>query len=71
LSRPIMARSRRESHQRNGITDPKSLQPSFATKSAQSGHHVRAKPCPLLGLKRTSGERALVSGYYSQPADID
>jgi hypothetical protein len=42
LSRPIMVRTRRESHQRNGITDRKSLQPSFATKSAHSGHRQTA-----------------------------
>jgi hypothetical protein len=33
-----MVRTRRESHQWNGITDSKSLQPPFATKSAKSGH---------------------------------
>jgi hypothetical protein len=31
-----MVRTRRESHQWNGITDPKNLQPPFATKSAKS-----------------------------------
>jgi hypothetical protein len=53
LSRPIIVRTRGESHQWNGITDPKTLQPPFATKSAQSGHHERAQLCPLLGVKRT------------------
>jgi hypothetical protein len=33
-----MARSRRESHHNDGITDQKSLQRTSATKSAQSGH---------------------------------
>src|SRR5262249_41027342 len=28
---------------------------------AQSGHHNRAEPCPLLGVKRTSGEHASMS----------
>ena len=32
-----MVRTRRESHHCNGITDPKRLQPSFATKSAKGG----------------------------------
>jgi hypothetical protein len=37
LSRPIMARSRRESHHSDGITDQKNLQQTSATKSAISG----------------------------------
>jgi hypothetical protein len=32
-----MTRSRRESHQNYGITEPDDLQPRFATKSATSG----------------------------------
>jgi hypothetical protein len=54
LSRPIIVRTRGESHQWDGITDPKRLQLPFATKSAQSGHAGRARRCPLLGVKRTS-----------------
>jgi hypothetical protein len=38
LSRPIIVRTRGESHQWDGIIDPKRLQLPFATKSAQSGH---------------------------------
>jgi hypothetical protein len=38
LSRPIMARSRRESHHSDGITDQKNLQQTSATKSANSRH---------------------------------
>jgi hypothetical protein len=38
LRRPIMARSRRESHHNDGITDQKSLQRTSATKSAKSRH---------------------------------
>jgi hypothetical protein len=38
LSRPIIVRTRGESHQWDGITDPKRLQLPFATKSANSGH---------------------------------
>src|SRR5215472_2599244 len=30
---------------------------------AQSGHHSRADPCPLLGVKRTSGEGASMSAF--------
>ena len=30
---------------------------------AQSGHHDRAEPCPLLGVKRTSRGHASMSGY--------
>jgi hypothetical protein len=41
LSRPIMVRSRRESHHGDGITDHKSLQRTSATKSAISRHLVR------------------------------
>jgi hypothetical protein len=37
LSRPIIVRTRGESHQWDGITDPKRLQLPFATKSATSG----------------------------------
>jgi hypothetical protein len=36
LSRPIMARSRRESHHSDGITNQKSPQLTSATKSANS-----------------------------------
>jgi hypothetical protein len=53
LSRPIMLCSRRESHHSDGITDQKSLQPTSATKSAQSGHPKRAHECPLSGVKQT------------------
>jgi short chain dehydrogenase len=38
IDRPIMVRSRRESHHSDGITDQKSLQRTSATKSTQSGH---------------------------------
>jgi hypothetical protein len=38
--RPIMARSRRESHHSDGITDQKNLQQTSATKSAISGHRA-------------------------------
>jgi hypothetical protein len=38
LSRPIMLSSRRESLHSDGITDPKNLQQTSATKSALSGH---------------------------------
>jgi hypothetical protein len=51
-----MARSRRESHHNDGITDPARLQQTSATKSAQSGHRAAEFKCPLLGVKRTSGE---------------
>jgi hypothetical protein len=54
LSRPIIVRTRGESHQWDGITDPKRLQLPFATKSAQSGHCHRAERCPLSGVKQTS-----------------
>ena len=37
VRRPIVVRSRRESHHSDGITDQKSLQPTSATKSARSG----------------------------------
>jgi hypothetical protein len=37
LSRPIMARSHRESHHSDGITNQKSLQQTSATKSALFG----------------------------------
>jgi putative tryptophan/tyrosine transport system substrate-binding protein len=30
---------------------------------AQRAHHGRADPCPLLGVKRTSGESSLMSAY--------
>jgi hypothetical protein len=40
LSRPIIVRTRGESHQWDGITDPKRLQLPFATKSANSGHYA-------------------------------
>jgi hypothetical protein len=63
LSRPIIVRTRGESHQWDGITDPKRLQLPFATKSAQSGHPGRAQQCPLLGVKRTSGESASMSAF--------
>jgi hypothetical protein len=45
-----MVRTRRESHQRNGITDPRSLQPSFATKSATNGLTHRHKRSVLFWL---------------------
>jgi len=56
-----MVRTRRESHHCNGITDPKRLQPSFATKSAQSGHQATEFQCLLLGVKRTSCRDADIS----------
>jgi hypothetical protein len=43
LSRPIIVRTRGESHQWDGITDPKRLQLPFATKSATSGLMHRSK----------------------------
>ena len=57
-----MARSRRESHHNDGITDQKSLQRTSATKSAQSGHPTVVRQCPLLGVKRTSQCAYLMSG---------
>ena len=42
-----MVRTRRESHHCNGITDPKRLQPSFATKSAKSRHSAPRQKPPL------------------------
>src|SRR6516165_7241783 len=48
-----MARSRRESHHSDGITEPAKLQRASATKSAQSGHPDTLNQCPLLGVKRT------------------
>src|SRR5262249_54331101 len=53
VSRPIIARSRRESPHSDGITDQKSPQRTFATKSAQSGHRLLHCTCPLSGVKRT------------------
>src|SRR5262249_38508442 len=53
VSRPIIARSRRESPHSDGITDQKSPQRTFATKSALSGHARVHCKCPLLGVKRT------------------
>jgi hypothetical protein len=47
LSRPIMVRSRRESHHSDGITDQKSLQPTSATKSAMSRHRNGVGQAPL------------------------
>jgi hypothetical protein len=51
LSRPIIVRTRGESHQWDGITDPKRLQLPFATKSAQSGHFAAEFQCPAFGGK--------------------
>jgi hypothetical protein len=48
-----MARSRRESHHSDGITNQKSPQLTSATKSVISGHPSRVRQCPLLGVKRT------------------
>jgi hypothetical protein len=47
-----MARSRRESHHSDGITDQKSLQRTSATKSAQSGHDA---DLDAVSLARLSG----------------
>jgi hypothetical protein len=63
LSRPIIVRTRGESHQWDGITDPKRLQPPFATKSAQSGHPSRATECPLSGVKQTSQIPGVMSAF--------
>ena len=49
-----MVRIPRESHRWKGITDPKSLQPTFATKSAQSGHPNSVNRCPLLDIGQPS-----------------
>jgi hypothetical protein len=48
-----MARSRRESHHRDGITNQKSPQLTSATKSAQSGHSNALDECPLSAVKQT------------------
>src|SRR5512139_1305897 len=48
-----MARSRHESHHSEGITDQKSLQRTFATKSALSRHELVHRTCPLSGVKQT------------------
>ena len=61
--RPIMVRSRRESHHSDGITDPNNLQPTSATKSAQSRHPDRVGECPLLGAKRTSKFKSVTSAF--------
>jgi hypothetical protein len=58
-----MARSRRESHHSDGITDQKSLQRTSATKSAQSGHLAAEFQCPLLGVKRTWQVQSIMSGF--------
>ena len=69
-----MVRTRRESHQSNGITDPKSLQPSFATKSAvveritckaEPGRsaHVTREEYPL---KRNCGLGPLLKAPFGQ-----
>jgi hypothetical protein len=58
-----MVRIRRESHHCDGITDPKSLQLPFATKSAQSGHFTAEFQCPLLGVKRTLVGDAAMSAF--------
>ena len=58
-----MARSRRESHHNDGITDPARLQQTSATKSAQSGHCHRAERCPLLGVKQASDWLASMSAF--------
>ena len=55
-----MVRTRRESHQRNGITDPKSLQPSFATKSAISGLIQRSKKVPARAIRCAGAVREAV-----------
>jgi hypothetical protein len=58
-----MARSRRESHHNDGITDPARLQQTSATKSAQSGHLDCAEGCLLSGVKRTSPFDRVMSAY--------
>jgi hypothetical protein len=63
LSRPIIVRTRGESHQWDGITDPKRLQLPFATKSAQSGHCPTGFQCLLLGVKRTLVGDAAMSAF--------
>jgi hypothetical protein len=57
LSRPIMLRSRRESHHRNGITDLDPLQQTSATKSAPSGPAEIARGCLLIAANRKTFAR--------------
>src|SRR6185295_17926616 len=52
LSRPIMLRSRRESHHRNGITDLNPPQLTSATKSARNCRAAFAIVCPESSEKR-------------------
>ena len=61
--RPIMARSRRESHHSDGITDPNNLQQISATKSAQSGRAGRRLSRQLSGVKRTSRFQCVTSAF--------
>lgn len=49
-----MDRPHRESRQHNGIMLRRTAQPTFATKSAQSGPKLGAEQCPLLGVEQTS-----------------
>jgi len=49
-----MARSRHESHHSEEITDQKSLQRTFATKSAHSGRGLVQRTRPLSGAKQKS-----------------
>jgi hypothetical protein len=49
-----MARSRRESHHSDGITDQKNLQQTSATKSAISGLMHRSKMAGALGQMLTN-----------------
>ena len=67
-----MVRTRRESHHCNGITDPKRLQPSFATKSAQSGHSaVRRKALSAFartGLAGEGADQTTMSGFGGEPS---
>jgi hypothetical protein len=53
LSRPIITRSRRESHHSDGITDQKSLQRTSATKSARRRRGVMSAIWSLSREKRT------------------
>src|SRR6266436_4537535 len=51
-NRPIMARPRRRTHQPERIIVRGSLQPTSATKSAQTGHGAMSDLSPLSGVKR-------------------
>jgi hypothetical protein len=62
LSRPIMLRSRRESHHRNGITDLNPLQQTSATKSALFGPHAMSDLSPECASKRTCADHSEFMG---------